>query len=176
MHINMFKKLDIKATLIAGGLAALLFCIPAFIYLRNAYYPDTWLLYLGSFFFLVVIWLHTMRENKKRGFNESTVAMIFNSHMATITGVLISAVVCFLLLIVMVPGFFSRTPDKELTGEPANMITGATDGLAFQVFLAAIVINFTVGSFAGIVLPFYEKRNQTKDRREPTPFHQKGTK
>lgn len=168
---SMFKKVDFKSTIISAVIAAVLFCVPVVAYISSASYRQSWLLYLGSFLFLIVIWVHTMLDNKKRDMNESTVAMVFASHMATIAGVIVSCLLCFILLVLLVPGYLEPgTADKTLVGEPANIVQDKTDGLSLDVFIAATIINFSVGSFAGIILPFYTKRNQTKDPRQPTPL------
>ncbi len=173
----MFKKVNFFATLVTSLAGGVLFSVPVFFFIRDNAYTESWLLYLGSFLFLTVIWIHTVRENKKRREDESTVALIFISHVATIAGIIISCIICFLLLVTMVPGYLdSGMADKVLTGEPANTIKDKTDGLSFDIFFAATVINFAVGSFAGIILPFYTKRTQTKDSKEPTPLHQYGVK
>lgn len=174
---GMLQKVNIRATIITAIIAALVFCVPASIYISRASYRDTWLLYLGSFLFFITIWVHTMMDSLRRKNNESTVALIFASHMATIAGIILSCLACFILLTVMVPGYLQPgMADKVLTGEPANTIIDKTDGMSLDIFMAATIINFSVGSFAGIVLPFYMKRNQTRDRRRPTPFHNKGMK
>ena len=172
----MLKKVNLLSSLKAGALAALLFCITAFIYIQSADYTLSWIMYVGSFLFLIVIWTYTMRENKKRKENESTVSLIFASHVTTIIGVIISCVICFLLLILLVPGFLGGDTGKVLTDEPANTVIDRTEGLSANVFIVASLVNFSVGSFAGIILPFYTKRNQTRDSREPTPLHQHGIK
>lgn len=174
----MLRKVDIRSTLITGALGAILFCIPVFIYLRLANYDESWLLYLGSILFMIVMWVHTMRDSKKRANNnESTVALVFASHVATITGVIFSCLLCFLLLVLLVPGYMqSGGADTVLEDAPANMVQDKTEGLSFSVFMAATVINFSVGSFAGIILPFYLKRNQTRDSKSPAPLHQHGKK
>lgn len=173
---GMLKKVNLVSSLRAGALAALLFCVTAFIYIQSADYTLSWILYVGSFLFLIVIWVHTMQENRKRKENESTVSLVFASHVTTIIGVFISCAICFILLAVMIPGYFSSDADKVLTSEPGNTIIDRTEGLSSHVFIAATLVNFSVGSFAGIILPFYAKRNQTRDSREPTPLHQHGVK
>ncbi|HEX6192226.1 MAG TPA: hypothetical protein VFZ42_07675 [Chitinophagaceae bacterium] len=171
----MFKKVDIKATLIFGSLAAVVFCIPIFFFIQLAEYRGAWLLYLGSFFFMAVVSYHIFRDSKKRGDNESTVALVFNSHMVTIAGIIVACILCFIILSLAVPGYLGKgMADKVLTGEPANSLKDKTDGLSLDVFMAATIINFSVGSFVSIIFPFYIKRNQTRDRREPKPLHQKG--
>ena len=173
----MFKKVNWLTTIRTAALAALLFCIAIFIYIKYSNYRDSWLLYLGSFLFMSVLWMHTLAENKRRGSNESTVALVFEGHVTTLVGIILCCLVSFILLVILVPGYLSPgAADKTLTGEPAQLVVDKTDGLSFEVFMAAIVMNFSVGSFTSIILPFYAKRNQTKDRRTPTPFHQKGAR
>lgn len=173
----MFKKLNIKSTLISGTIAGLLFSIPVYIYIQFASFRESWLLYTGSFLFVIVIWIHTIRDNKQRAQNESTVSLIFNSLMATLAGIIFSCLTCFILLVVLIPGYLDNgTPAKVMTFEPVNIIKDKTDGLSFLVFMAATVVNFCVGLFAGMVLPFYTKQNQTRDTREPVPLHEHGMK
>jgi hypothetical protein len=173
----MLKKLNIKLTLISGAIAAILFIIPVYIYIRRADYQQSWLLYLGSIMFMIAMWVHTIRDSKQRGNNESTVALVFASHMATIAGIIFSCLLSFLLLLVFIPGYVQPgDTGKTLVEEPANTIHDKTDGLSFNIFMAATVINFSVGSFTGIILPFYLKRNQTRDNKAPTPLHQRGDK
>jgi hypothetical protein len=163
--------------LISGAIAAMLFCVPEYIFIVNADYRQSWLLYMGSFLFLIVMWIHILRDSKKRGNNESTVALVFSSHVTTIVGILFAVLLSFILLATLIPGYLgSGEAGKQLIHEPPNIVRDKTDGLSFEVFMAATIINFSVGSFAGIVLPFYAKRNQSKDRKDPAPLHQRGVK
>lgn len=174
---GLFRKVNLLSTLVSGSVAGVSFCIPVFFYIKYAVYRDSWLLYLGSFLFFIVIWVHTLRESRKRSHSESTVALIFASHVATITGIAIACALSFLLLWTMVPGYLTRSvPGKLLTGEPTNTILDKTNGLSFQVFLAATFVNFSVGSFSSIIVPFAAKRNQKEDPKDPAPLHQHGTR
>lgn len=171
----MIKKMNLVSSFTYGAIAAVLACIPIFFYIRDASYTQSWLIYVGSFFFAIVIAIHTLRENKKRGGNESTVFMVAESHVTTLIGVVIACIICFLLLTALVPGYLSEGPaGKVMTDAPANSQEDKTNGLSFKVFMGAILFNFSMGSFVGIVFPFYSKRNQKKDSREPAPLHQKG--
>lgn len=173
----MFRKINFRDTVIYALAGALAFCIPVFIYIYRAQYTQSWLLYIGSFLFMIVMWIHTMRSSKKRGQDESTVALVFASHVTTIAGVVLACFFCFLMMVLLVPGYLgSGMAGKVLPDEPVNTIHDKTNGLSFQVFFAATVINFSVGSFVGIILPFYSKRNQMRDSRDPAPLHQKGVK
>jgi len=172
----MLKKVNLVSSLRAGALAAFLFSMPAVVFILSADYTLSWLLYVGSFMFLVVIWVHIMQEHHKRKENESTVSLVFASHITTIIGVFISCIICFILMLIFVPGYLSGRPDRLLSDEPANTVIDKTGGLGAHVFIVATLVNFTVGSFTSIILPFYAKRNQTHDSREPTPFHQHGAR
>jgi hypothetical protein len=171
----MIKKLNLVSNVVNGGIAALLACIPVFFYIHDASYTQSWLIYVGSFFFAVVIAVHLLRESKRRGGNESTVFMVFESHVTVVIGVFIACVICFLLLSTMVPGYLSEGPaGKVMTDAPPNSVEDKTNGLSFKVFMGAILFNFSMGSFVSIVYPFYAKRNQKKDSGEPAPLHQEG--
>jgi len=177
MKKDLLRKIDVIRTIKFAFIAAVAFIIPVFFFVKDSLYRESWLLYLGSFLFLIIIWIHTLSENKRRGENESTVTMVFISHAATITGIVLAALLSFILLSLMVPGYLaSGPPDRLMTGEPANIIKDKTGGLSFEVFFAATVINFAVGSFSGIILAFYSKRNQTNDRKDPSPMHNYGVK
>ena len=170
----MLKKINLRSTLISGLIAAILFCIPVFFHIRSANYKNSWLLYFGSFLFMIVIWIHTMQDSKKDGIMKVQ-WLVFASHMATLAGIIISCGICLLMLIILVPGYLDQgTAGKVLIQAPANTVYDKTHGLSLQIFLSATLINFSVGSFCGIVLPFYLKRNQTRDLKEPTPLHQHG--
>jgi amino acid transporter len=171
----MFKKINWTPTFIAASIAAVAFCIPVFFYINMANYTETWLLYLGSFLFLVVMWFDTTYENKRRGENESMVTMVFATNVTTIVGIIFSCIICFIMLSVLVPNYLGAgNAEKVMVREPASSIDDKTNGLSFKVFMAATVINFCAGAFVGIILPFTAKRNQTKDNREPSPMHQRG--
>jgi hypothetical protein len=173
----MFSKVNWRSTIIAGAIAALLYCITAFIYIQQADYTQSWILFLGAGLFFFTMAIHTVKESRKRGGNESTVALVFESHVTTIVGIILSSVICFILLSILVPGYLEPgITDKVLANEPRDSIADKTNGLSFNVFIGATVLCFSGGSIAGITIPFYAKRNQTKDNREPVPLHQHGRK
>jgi hypothetical protein len=167
----MFRKVDWPHSFKIGGIAGLLFSIPTFFFIYRASYNDSWLLYVGSMLFFTMIVLGVLVFSKKRGGNESTVAMVFESEMTTLIGVSTALIVSLVLLMLMVPGFFhAGMAGKQLTDEPANTIHGKTNGLIFKVIVLSILANFCFGSFASIIFPFSAKRNQTKDDKDPAPL------
>ena len=167
----MFRKIHWPASLKAAITSAFLFSIPAFIYIKKADFTQSWLLFLGCILFFFTMAIHTVRESGKRGGNESTVALVFESHITTVTGILAACLLSFLLLVILVPGYLhAGDTAKALINEPANSVHDKTNGLSFYTFIAATIGNFSGGSIAGITIPFYAKRNQTKDNSEPVPF------
>lgn len=161
-------------SLLFGGIAAFLFIIPTFFYIRSGNYEDSWLMYLGGSFFFLVIAAHILFFNQGRKGDANTTTMVFISHVTTLIGVVISAILCFLLLVIMVPGYLEAGPaEKVATGTPINVVHDKTNGLSFRSFIGATLINFAFGSTAGILFPFYAKRNQTKESGEPYPLDDK---
>ncbi len=172
----MFRKINVYRTIVSGFIAALAFSIPVYFFISDDKYSDSWLLFVGSFLFMIVIGVHTVRESKRRE-NESMLALAFLSHATTITGILISVLFSFILLSLLVPGYLDAgNADRLLNGEPVNTIWDKTDGLSFEVFFAATVINFSVGSFTGIILPFYSKRSNADDPKGSSPLQHYGVK
>lgn len=167
----MFSRINYPNSLRSAFIAAFLFIIPVFFYVKDTTYKATWLIYLGSFLFFIVIVVHTLYFNKVRGENANTVTMVFASHMVTLMGVVLSCVFAFLLLTIMVPGYLSAGPASKATPDtPANEIFDKTNGLSFRIFMGASLINLALGSFAGLVFPFTARKNQTRDSGEPYPL------
>ena len=97
----MFRKVNFFNTFMSALIAAIVFIIPVYFFIRDGLYRESWLLYVGSFLFLVVMWVHTIRENKLRGENESTVTMVFISHVATISGIILASLFAGVTVVVM---------------------------------------------------------------------------
>ncbi len=173
----LFRKMIWRPTLIYSALAALLFSIGVLVYVREGSYEETWIVYCGNFAFMLVMLYHALHDSKIRGNNESTVALVFSCHVATIIGIIISTLLSFIILTVFVPGYIGTSrADVILQGEPANVIHDNTDGMGFIIYMCATVINFSVGSFCGIIIPFTAKRDQRRDSKDPAPLHQRGAK
>ncbi|MBC7628376.1 hypothetical protein [Ferruginibacter sp.] len=167
----MFKKINWKFTVTAGAIASLLFCICAFIFIKLADYTASWILYVGSLLFFFTIAITTVKASKIRGGDESTGGLVFASLVTTIVGVLLSVLFCFLLLMIMDSGFILSGPSsKVLKDAPSTTIHSKTGGLAPELFAAATLLCFFNGAIVSVILPFYVKRTQTKDDKDPTPF------
>lgn len=174
VSVIMFKKINWSSTLITASIAATLYCVPALAYIVMADYTQSWILFLGAGLFFFTMAYHTYSESTRRGGNESTVALVFDSHVTTVVAIIISCIVCFILLSFLIPGYLSAgDAGKALVNEPPNDQQGKADSLGFKVFVGATILCFAGGSIAGITVPFYAKRNQTKDNKEPVPLKQR---
>jgi hypothetical protein len=164
----MFKRIHWKSYVPFGGIAAMAYCIPVIFFLRDANYTESWLLFVGNFLFLFPVMLSLFQFNKQRKQNASSVSMLAAGHITTITGILISCVLCFVLLLLFVPGLFQPgIPEKVLTHSPANTIHGKTNGLGFMIFADGIFGNMSTGSFITIIYSFSLKGDQTKEKVSP---------
>jgi hypothetical protein len=152
---------------------AIVFCIPAVFYIRDAAYRQTWLLFLGVFFFLIVATITTLIDSRKRKQNVKAVRLMFDSQLTTIISIIITCILCFILLAILIPGYIgSGHAAKVLTGNPPSDVLDKTNGLSLKIFITAIVGNFTAGSFVAILVPFYSSRIGGKTSPETTPLKQ----
>jgi len=62
----MLKNIDWKDTFKWAFFGAVLFCIPAFIYIVKADYTASWILFLGAILFLFANAFHNVIESKKK--------------------------------------------------------------------------------------------------------------
>jgi hypothetical protein len=164
----VFKKFHWQHYLPYAIAAAIVYCIPVAFYLNRASFGEAWLLYLGNFLFLTVIVSFLFSFNRRRDKNASAITMLAAGHITTAIGIVTAVVLCFILLLVFVPGFLhSGTTEKVLQKAPANTVKDKTGGLSFMMFADAVIGNLVVGSFASFMFPFTLKRDQTKEKVSP---------
>jgi hypothetical protein len=142
--------------------AAVAYCIPVIVLLANPSFSLIWLLYLGNALFLIAIVGHLFLFNRQRSGDAHSMAMMTASMITAVMGILIAFVLCWILVVSMVPGLFhAGVADKTLARAPASTIGEKTHGLLFMIFMSVSVGNFVVGLFASIIFPFTLKGNQT---------------
>ena len=162
--MNLFQHLHWRHYLKYGVMASLFYCVAVAFFCRDATFTETWLLFAGNLLFLFTISFSLFSFNKQRQGDASTVSMLAGGMITTFTGILISSVVCLTILVIYVPGLLhAGTPSNILTDEPANTIRGKTNGMAFMIFMSAIMGNFVAGFAASIIFSFILKSNQTKE-------------
>jgi hypothetical protein len=163
----MFRNHKIGSYIKYSVLAAVLFCVTVFIFLKDSTFEGTWWLYVGNALFGVAIALFMLWFNKTKREDASSSSLVMAGHITTVMGIIISCVLSYILLIMLVPGLFqSGEANTAVEGAPATVDTGKTDGLVFIVFMNAIVGNVCTGSFISLILGYSAKRDQTKDSAE----------
>jgi hypothetical protein len=151
-----------------GFLASLLYCAAVSFFCRDATFTETWLLFAGNLVYLIIIAASLFSFNRQRKNDASTVSMLAAGHITTITGILLSCIFCFIILLIYVPGLLHKgAAGKLLIDEPVTMGHGKTNGLIFMIYMSIIVGNFVSGFTASIILSFILKRNQTGEAIQP---------
>lgn len=151
-----------------GSLAAIVYSIAVSFFCRDASFKETWLLFAGNLGYMIIIAASLFSFNRQNRDNAGTVPMLAAGHITTIAGIIIACLLCFILLLIYVPGFIeSGTPSKLMQDEPVNIVRGKTNGLVFMVFMSATMGNFVAGFAASIIFSFTLKRNQTKEEFSP---------
>ena len=167
----MGRKINLKFTLQFAITGAISFSIPVYFFIRESMYSKTWLLFLGVFLFFIVTVIHTLVNGNRRGEPGTPVELIFESELITITAIILCCVISFILLVIFVPGYLGNGPaQKVLTGNPPSDVLDKTNGLSLKIFMTAIIGNFSVGSFASILLPFYSTGRRRRDSAGEEPF------
>jgi hypothetical protein len=159
----MLGRIHIPTCLLFGTMAAVVYSIAAMLFLKSGVFADSWWLFAGNFFFMVVVGAFVLRTNYKEKENINTSLSVVSGHLVATIGVVLSCIFAFILLNIHVPNLLSDGPVKVLEQSPAQTQNGRTDGLALLLFMNAIIGNITAGSFASIILPYTMKRNQAKE-------------
>ena len=161
----MLKDVTWRPYLKYGVIAALLYSIPVYFFLRDASFTEAWLLYLGNLFFCVIITLFLFHFNTVRNQNAGTLVMLTAGQITAGIGIVLSCLVAFIMLVIFVPGLFQPgVPGKVLENAPVNTVKDRTRGLAFMIFANAVVGNIFTAGFVSIVFPFSLKRIQTREK------------
>ncbi|HVW63057.1 MAG TPA: hypothetical protein VHC48_23565 [Puia sp.] len=163
----MLKGLHWKKYLKYGIIAAILFCIPVFFFLKDITWSQSWLLYLGNALFMVVVAVTLVLFNRQQKSSASSTSLVLAGVIVTVLGIIISCLICILLLSIMIPGLYhSGTPGKVLTGEPVNAVPDRSRGPVYMVLFNATMGNICTGLFICIIFPFTLKSDQTKEKTQ----------
>ena len=141
---------------------AVIFSIAVFFYIDKADYSLSWILFLGSILFFFCIAIFTVVAGNKKGMGDTIGSLVFASYLTTVFAILLCLAGCIILLYFMEPGFISTGPvNKLLKNEPPAAIIDKTNGMVFNIFMTAVVVNFSGGSLVGILIPFYVTKIKT---------------
>jgi hypothetical protein len=161
---KMSKNPFSKFYFLFGVIAALVYGIPAFVFIQKANYTESWVLYIGNFLFMIVIAFFLFYISRFKDIHSSTLSLIVDGEKTVLTGIVASALLSFILLLILVHGLLGTgTPGKVMTEKPANTITDRTNGLDFMLIMNSLIGNFVTGSFVSVMLAASLKRkNKTE--------------
>jgi len=159
--MSIINKGDLPFYITRAIIAAIVYCIPVFFFLRTTEFREVWLLYLGSAFFMVVIASSLLSLNRRYGGNSTTRTLIVSGHVITVMAIVISFIICLILTFFMVPEIYQSGGGEIVHGKPDSL-----DNITFILIVGIVVINFAAGSIPSIILPQSMKQNQTTERGE----------
>lgn len=168
----MFKSIPWRLHFAWALLCAVLYCIPVIILLTNPKFSLLWLLYLGNGAFLIALVTHIFRFNRSIPGGATSMGMLAASVITAMMAIIMSLVICWLLIIIMVPGLFHEgVAGKALAGAPTATVGAHTHGLIFMILMSLTAGNFAVSLFASLIFPFTLKFNQTREEVKPGEFN-----
>jgi hypothetical protein len=169
----MLKDHSIKSYLVYSVIAALLYSVAAYIFIRNETFDSSWMLYVGNALFGCCIVTFIILYNKKRKENASTGTMITAGHITTVMGIIITCII-ILFLFFLVHGVHQA---DVLNDTPPQMESGKRHQFLLALFMNAVIGNVSVGSFVSLIVSYAVKRDQkgstsVKTKEESELFNQ----
>ena len=162
--IKVMKKVNLFTHIGYSVLAAILYCIPMFFFVKSARFAGAWLLYTGNILFGVAVAIFMLRHIQVKREGASTTSMVVAGHLVTIAGIVVACLASFIVLMIFVPEVLSSGKAHTLLQRaPATTRGGKTNGLVLILFMNAIIGNVVAGSFPSIIFAYTAKLNQTRD-------------
>ncbi len=147
-----------------GLLAAFMYCIPLYFFIQIDQFESIWLLYLGNILFGLAVALFMLFHIQKQKNGGSTISMISAGLMVNLVGIILSAVIAILLLMILVPHFGGTATQQTLPAEKlVQEIDHNKSNLTLTIYMDLIIGNIAAGSFASVIFAYAAKYNQTKD-------------
>jgi predicted ABC-type exoprotein transport system permease subunit len=147
-----------------GLLAAFMYCIPLFFFIKSDRFESIWMLYLGNILLGLAVALFMLFHIQKRKNGSSTISMVTAGLMTTGVGIILSGIIAFLLLMILVPHFGGSATQQTLPAEKmVQEIDHNRSNLTLTIYMNLIIGNIAAGSFASVILAYAAKYNQTKD-------------
>ncbi len=157
----MFKDHPVKAYLRYSIIAAVLYSIVAFFFIRDETFRSSWILFIGNMLFACCIVAFILLYNKSRKENASIGTMVFAGHLTTVMGIIIACIICLVLFFLMPAASHTvRQTNDAVNNAPAQLQSGERNEYLLALLMSAIIGNVSAGSFISIILSYAAKRNQ----------------
>ena len=143
----LFSRQHLMDYLFYGILSGIFYSISVWFYVYDREFRQTKLMYIGVGFFAFIIMLYLLKiadwEKSKKNLKE----IIFSAHLAVISGIIFSALICYFLCFEYKPGAFKISPTH-----PEQSAASLID-----VFVPAVFVNFLAGSFISLLIAYTMK-------------------
>jgi len=156
----MFKNHPVKSYLIYSVIAALLYSVVAYLFIRNQTFTSSWILYIGNALFGCCIAVFVISYNKKRRENASVGTMIAAGHITTVMAVIIVCIISLLLFLLISYVSHPSQQTEVLSNAPPQMESGERHQFLLSLFMNAIIGNVAAGSFVSLIISYAAKRDQ----------------
>jgi hypothetical protein len=121
---------------------AIAFCLPAILWMTNPQFSGLWILYVGNFSLMVVVFISEVVYGGK--IHKPGIKQLFT------TGMKVALLSILLSCIVMVIASFADK-SAHLLHAPANMVEDKSNGLRSLLALNTLLINIFACSFAAFL-------------------------
>ena len=150
----MLNQRNIKSFYIEFSLLATLgFCVPMFLFIYHPKFSSAWVLYIGNFILLGIIFISVILYNQKNMGDASLGSIIMSGIKITFLSIACSCIILTIILLL--------DPHAALTQAPANTVGNTQSGsLRSMLFLDATIVNIFVGAFASLIAAVTVKRYQ----------------
>ena len=130
-----------------GILAAIFYSITVWLYLYDREFRHARLIYIGAGFFAFIIMLYLVKLVREDDSKTNAKGIVFAGHLAVISGIVVSVIVCLLLCFLYKPEAFNASLGNQSSAS------------LFDVFFPALLINFFAGSFISFLIAYATKWN-----------------
>jgi hypothetical protein len=164
--LNPFlNKKHLREYLLYGLMAAVAFLIPALIFIFSDHYENSYYLYIGTAFYMIVMFLYSYRLLYKPYERKRAASMLISGHMANAVGVIASALFSIIACIIHFPDLFSQYGSQEIVNNtPPQINSGSGSEVLMMVLVVTLLGNGSAGSFVSVITTYAGKQNQTKDK------------
>ena len=160
----MFDKQHIREYFIYGSIAALLYMIPVWFFLKNNAFQNLYLLFVGSLLFMFCIFFYAYKLIYRPYPSRKAVAMLTAGNLASMVGVAISVILVLISVFLFFPHLIKEVPHNQvLSGSPVTLQPDRPIGLLGTILLVTIIGNIAVGSFISIITAYAGRSRRIKD-------------
>lgn len=145
----LFTRQHLMDYLFYGILAAIFYSISVWFYVYDQEFRQAKLMYIGAGFFAFIMLLYLLKITDAEKSKKNLKEIIFSGHLAVITGIIFSTLICYLLCFEYKPGAFKIS----------STYPGQSPASLFDVFVPAVIVNLLAGSFISLLVAYAVKPN-----------------